>query len=145
MNFSSWEIHRKLAQTKVYHRLFCSVSKEASLKVAFKSSSCKKSFPIMFIIDTTCLNECFLFYEITGNNIFYTNLSLPRGKVPLPCCCILWNKCFERSLHFTSFISTRILQWCQYQGFKIKNLLFKSSLKNCWCSTFFLLNGIFKT
>ena len=45
MNFSSWEMHRKLAQIKVYHRLFCSVSKEASLKVAFKSSSCKKIFP----------------------------------------------------------------------------------------------------
>ena len=134
----------RLRQTKVYHRLFCSVSKEASHN-ALKVAAAKKSFPSVFIIDTTCFDEYFLFYVITGNRIFYTNLTLPRGSVPPPCCWILWNECFERSPHFTSVISTIILQWCLYQRFKIK-LLFKSSQKNFWkCSTFFLINGIFKS
>ena len=30
----------------------------------------KKSFPSVSIIDTTCFDECFLFYVITGHSIF---------------------------------------------------------------------------
>ena len=87
-----------------------SVSKEASHK-PFKVAAAKKSYPSVFVIDTTFLNECFLFHVITANSIFYTNLSLPRGLVQLPCCCVLSNKCFKRSPHFISIISTIILRW----------------------------------
>ena len=73
----------------------------------------KKSFPSVSIIDTTCFDECFLFYVITGHSIFLkkTNLSLPRGLVQPPFCCVHWSKCFERSPHFMIVISTIILQW----------------------------------
>ena len=94
----SREIERRLIQTKVHYKLCYSVSKEASQK-PLKAAAAKKSFPNVFIIDTTCFHECFLFYVITGNSTFCTNLTQPRGLVQPPCCCVLWNKCFESS-HF---------------------------------------------
>ena len=81
------------------------VLKEASYK-PLKIAAAKKSFTSVFIIDTTCFVECFSCHVITANSIFYTNLLLPRGLVQPPCCCVLSNKCFERSLHFISIIST---------------------------------------
>ena len=135
------------------------ISLQDALKISWRRF-CKKSWRRfeVYIIDTTCFDECFLFYLITGSSIFYTNLSLPWGLVQLPCCCVLWNKYFQRSLHFVSVISTIILQWCQYQRFKTKLLLLKFSHKKmicswcffytlwfCECSTFFFKNGIFKT
>ena len=86
-----------------------SVSKEASHK-PLKVAAAKKFFPCVFIIDTTCFDDCFSFYVITANSIFYTNLSLPRGLVQLPCCCVHSYKCFERSPHFIFIISTIILR-----------------------------------
>ena len=109
--FPSREMQRKLMQTKVYYKLSLSSLKRSILQT-FNSSSCKKVFPSVLIIDTTCFDECFSFRLITANSIFYTILSLPRGLVQPPCCCVLSNKCFERSPHFISTISTIILRWC---------------------------------
>ena len=88
LNFSSREMQRRLIQTKVYYNLFYSVSKEASHK-PLKVAGAKKSFPRVFIIDTTCFDECFLFYVITGKSMFYTNLTLPRDLTPPPCYWVL--------------------------------------------------------
>ena len=107
----------RLMQPKVYTKLYDSVSTEAFHK-PLKVAAAKKSFTSVFVIDTNCFDDCFLFFAITGNSIFYTNLSIPRGLIQPPCCCVLWNKCFEKSPHFTSIIFTIILQW--YQRFKIK-------------------------
>ena len=85
-----------------------SASKEVSHK-PLKVAAAKEFFLSVFIIDTTCFDECFPFHVITANSIFYTNLLLPRGMVQPPCCCVLSNKCFERSPHVMSFISTIIL------------------------------------
>ena len=51
-------MQRRLIQTETYYKLIYSVWKEAShnpLKVA----AAKKSFPSMYIIDTTCFDEVF--------------------------------------------------------------------------------------
>ena len=61
------------------------VSKETSHK-PLKVAAAKKFFPIVFIIDTTCFDKCFLFHMITGNSIFYLHILLPRGLVQSPCC-----------------------------------------------------------
>ena len=113
--FPSLEMQSRLMQSKVYNKLYYSVSTEAYHK-HLKVAAPKKSFPSVFAIDTNCFDDCFLFYN--WNSIFYTNLSLPKGLIQPPWCCVLWNKCFERSPHFTSIIFTIILQW--YQRFKIK-------------------------
>ena len=121
-------MQKRLIQTKVSYKLFYSLWKETSHK-PLKVAAAKKSFQSVYIIDTTCFDECFLFYMVTGSSIFYTNLSLPCGLVQPPCCCVLWNKYFQRSPHFMSVISTIIFQWCQYQRFKTKLLLLNIFLK----------------
>ena len=57
--FSSQEMQRRLIQIKVYYKLFYSVSKEASHK-PLNIAPAKKSLPSVFIIDTTCFDECLL-------------------------------------------------------------------------------------
>ena len=119
-----------------------------------KVAAAKKLFPSVFIIDTTCSNKCFSFHVITANSIFYTNLSLPRDVVQLPCCFTLSNKCFERSLHFIyiHYLHSNITMMLIWQRLKIK-LLLLNFLKNlfadivffCKCSTLYFINEIFKT
>ena len=48
----------RLIQTKVYYKHCYIVSNEASHK-PLKVAAAKKSFPSMFIIDTTSLNVCY--------------------------------------------------------------------------------------
>ena len=125
-------MQKRLIQTKVSYKLFYSLWKETSHK-PLKVAAAKKSFQSVYIIDTTCFDECFLFYMITGSSIFYTNLSLPCGLVQPPCCCVLWNKYFQRSPHFMSVISTTILQRCRYNDADTKgskqNFYFLNFLK----------------
>ena len=42
----------------------------------FKSSSCKKFFASVFVIDANCFDQCFLFSFITRRHYFYQSLSL---------------------------------------------------------------------
>ena len=52
-------------QTKVLGKCFYSVWKERSHK-PLKLAAAKKSFSSVYIIDTTCFGEFFLFHVITG-------------------------------------------------------------------------------
>ena len=110
--FSSWEMQRRLMQTKAYYKL-CLFSLKRSVSLTFKSSSCKKAFPKcvyhwynllrwMLLIPCDNCKHCFLHKFIVNN----------RGLVQPPWCCVLSNKCFERSPYFVSIISTIILRWC---------------------------------
>ena len=83
----------------------------AAKKVFLKRESISQSISI---VDLTCFDKCFLFRVITGRQFFYANLLLPRGLIQSPCCCVLWEKCFEKTLHFISVISTITLQCCWY-------------------------------
>ena len=66
--FSSRERKRRLIQTKIYYKLFYCLKRNISK--SFKSDSCKKSFPSMYIIDKTCFDLCFLFHVIIGRHYF---------------------------------------------------------------------------
>ena len=69
--FPSREMQRSLMQTKVSHKLFL-FSLKRSVSQSFKSSSCKKSFPIVFIIDMLRW-----IFSIPGNNCkqyFFTQI-----------------------------------------------------------------------
>ena len=57
-------MQRNLIQTKVYYKLFYSVWKETSHK-ALKVAAAKRSFPSVYIFDTTYFDEFFLFQMIT--------------------------------------------------------------------------------
>ena len=50
--------------------LFYSVLKR-NISQTFKSRSCKKSFPSVYIIDKTCFVECFLFHVITERHFLH--------------------------------------------------------------------------
>ena len=93
------------------------------LKVAaLWSSSCKNVLPSVYIMDATCFDECFLFHVITGRHSFlYTNLSLTKGLVQPPCCCIPWKKCTDRSPYFIFIISTITLQGWLANTTKVQN------------------------
>ena len=77
-----------------------------------KIATTKNFFRSVYVSGTACFDECLLFHVIIGRNYFYTNLSLPRGFLQPPYCCILCSKCFERSPYFMSVISTIPLQCC---------------------------------
>ena len=81
-------------QSKLQSFSFCL---KRNVSQTFKISSCKK----VYIIYTTCFDECFLFHVITGRHYFYTNLVLPRGFVQPPCCCVFGKKSafYVRYLH----------------------------------------------
>ena len=61
---SSLEMQIKLIQTKEHRKFFCSVSKITTHKPS-KVATAKNISSIVHVIDTTCFDECFLFYLIT--------------------------------------------------------------------------------
>ena len=65
--FYSQEMKRRPVQNKVCCKLFYPVWKETSHK-HLKVAAAKKSFPSLYIIDTICFDECFLFHVITGRH-----------------------------------------------------------------------------
>ena len=44
----------------------------------FQVAAAKKSFASVYIIDTTCFDECFLFHVITGRYYFLQNVILTQ-------------------------------------------------------------------
>ena len=64
-------MQRRLIQTKAYYKLFYSVWKETSHK-PLKVAVTIKYFRSVYIIDTTCFDEYFLFHVITRGHYFYT-------------------------------------------------------------------------
>ena len=69
LGFSSLGMQRRIMQTKIYHKSFYSVIKETLLN-PLKVAAAKKYFPSVYISDTTCFNEYFLFHVITGRHYF---------------------------------------------------------------------------
>ena len=66
---SSLEMQRRLIQTIVYCKFFYSVWKETANKLSEKATA-KAPFSTVYIIDTTCFDECCLFHMITGRYYF---------------------------------------------------------------------------
>ena len=98
--FSSLE---ELMQTKVYFKLFYSVWKETSQK-PLKVAAATTFFSGVCIIVKTCFDECFLFHIITGRHYFLYKFVTQRFGTAA--------KCFERSLHFISVVSSITFQCC---------------------------------
>ena len=98
--FSSLE---ELMQTKVYFKLFYSVWKQTSQK-PLKVAAATTSFSGVCIIVKTCFDECFLFHIITGRHYFLYKFVTQRFGTAA--------KCFERSLHFISVVSSITFQCC---------------------------------
>ena len=88
-------MQRRLVQTKVYYKLSYSVWKETPHK-PLKAATAKKYFPSVYIIDTTCFDECFLFRVITGIHFLYKFIVTQRfGETAMLLCSskqVFWKK-----------------------------------------------------
>ena len=67
--FLSLEMQKRLEQTKVYHALSYFVCKKTTHKL-LKVAAAKTLFSSVFVIGTTCFDECFLFYVIHVRHCF---------------------------------------------------------------------------
>ena len=67
--FLPQEMQKRLKQTKVYHAFSYFIWKETTHK-PLKVAAAKTLFSSVYVIGTTCFNECFLFYVITGRHYF---------------------------------------------------------------------------
>ena len=68
--FLPLEMQRKLKQAKVYHSLFHFVWKETTHK-PLKVAAPKTLFSSVYIIDKTCLNECFFITCVNRKAILF--------------------------------------------------------------------------
>ena len=120
--FLSLEMQKRLEQTKVYHVLSYFVWKEMTHK-PLKVVAAKPLFSSVFVIGTTCFDECFLCYVITGGHNFSWKIIVT-----------LW---FFLKLHVAAFFEASVLKdvcilcvistitiWCKYQSSKIKLIKF---------------------
>ena len=58
-------------------------------------------FSIVYVIDATCFDKCFLFHVIAGRRYFSWKFVVTVRFFQPPHCRFLSNKCFERSPYFT--------------------------------------------
>ena len=96
---SSQNVKRTHADQSILH-YFVLFQKRNDSWYIFKSSSNNEPFYSAYVIGVTCFNECFLFYVILEDTIFYKGLSLLWGLFQPPWCCVLWKNSFERSPYF---------------------------------------------
>ena len=67
--FLPLEMQKRLKHTKVYYALCYFALKETTHK-PLKVAAAKTLFSSVYVIGTTCFDECFLFYVITGRHYF---------------------------------------------------------------------------
>ena len=109
--FFSLEMLRRLIKTKVYNKLYYSVWKETSHK-ALKVAAAKKSFQSVYIIDTTCFDECFLFHVINGRHYFLYKFIVTQRFVETAMLLCSLKQVFWKKSAFISVLSTITLQCC---------------------------------
>ena len=90
MVVSFLEMQRRLIQTKVHHNFFHFVSKETTDKPS-KVAVAENYSSSVYVIDTTCFAECFLFYLITRIHCFLQKFVVTKRFFQLPYCSFLWN------------------------------------------------------
>ena len=73
--FLPLEVQKRLEQTKVYHVFSCFVWKETSHK-PLKVPAAITLFSSVYVTVTTCFDECFLFYVITGRQYFSWKINI---------------------------------------------------------------------
>ena len=73
--FLPLEMQKRLEQTKVYHAFSYFVWKETTHK-PLKVAAAKTLFSSVYVIGTTCFDECFLFYVITGIQYFSRKINV---------------------------------------------------------------------
>ena len=107
--FFPLEMQKRLEQTKVYHAFSHFFWKETTHK-PLKVAAARTLFSSVYVITTTCFDECFLFYGYLKKIAFHESVSL------------LWD-CFKR--HVAAFFEASVLQ-------EVRILHFISAI-TVWC------------
>ena len=103
--FLPLEMQKRLKHTKVCHMFSYFIWKTTTHK-PLKVPTAKSLFSSMYIIGTTCSNECFSFYVITKRHYFSWKFIVTLILFQAPCCYFLWSQCFERSPYFMRYLHT---------------------------------------
>ena len=90
-----------------------------NVSLTLKSSSCKTSFPSVYIIDATCFDECFLFCVITGRHSFLYKLIVTQkfGVTAMLLCSlkqVFWKKSVFYIHYFHNNITMLLIPQCSY-------------------------------
>ena len=99
--FLPLEMQKRLKQTKVCHAFSYFVSKETTHK-PLKVAAAKSLLSSVYIIGTTCFDECFSFYVITKRYYFLS--CFVKLFFWAPFCYLPWSQCFERSPYFMRYL-----------------------------------------
>ena len=112
-----------------------------------KSSSFKNLFFSLYVIDTTCFSEYFLFCVITGRNYFLWKFIITLRFFFQSPCCYLFEKSAFKKLHISCYFHTanikfpkqscRILQLSYFLN-NFYSLISLFILSLCNCCKFFL-------
>ena len=97
--FLPLEMQKRLKQTKGCHAFSYFIWKETTHK-PLKVAAAKRLFFSVYIIGTTCFDECFSFYMITKRHYFSWKFSVTLRLFWAPFCYFVWSQCFERSPYF---------------------------------------------
>ena len=100
--FLPLEMQKRLELTKAYHSFSYFVWKETIYK-PLKVAAAKSLFSSVYVIGTTCFDECFLFYVIPGRHYFswkfIVTLILLKRHVAA-----FFEASFKRSLYFMRYL-----------------------------------------
>ena len=97
-----------------------------NISLTLKSSSCKKSLPNVYIMDTTCFNECFLFCVMTGRHSFlYKLIVTQRFDATAMLLRSLKQVFWKKSIFHIHYLHNSIIMLLIPQSSKTKLLLLK--------------------
>ena len=104
--FLPLEMQKRLKQTKVCHAFSYFVWKETTHK-PLKVAAAKSLFSSVYVIGTTCLDDCFSFYVIAKRHYFSWKFIVPLRLFWAPFCYFLWDQYFERALYFMRYLHNK--------------------------------------
>ena len=96
-------MQKRLKQTNVCHAFSYFVWKETTHK-PLKVAVAKSLFSSVYVIGTTCFDECFSFDVITRRHYFSWKFIATLRLSSVPFCCLIWSHCFERSSCFMRYL-----------------------------------------
>ena len=73
-----------------------------------KVAAAKTFFSSVYVVDATCLDECFLFHVVTGRYYFFEKKFVVTLRFSEPPYCCFVCKCYERSPYFDNNVEVLI-------------------------------------
>ena len=101
--FFALEMQKRLKQSKIYHKFSHFVWKETTHK-PLKVPAPRTLFFSVYVIATTCFDQCFLFCVIPERHCFSWKFIVTPRLFQATCWCFLWSQCIARSPYFMLYL-----------------------------------------